>query len=578
MKTKNSSLFSSTQNDHIKDNVDHNSVKLTRTFTLSDSCNQDDVLFSEIMNEDLRGKKTPLELMHYYADILNKSTSHGKIGDKLNRLFMCGKAPNEMDGFYHGITISLKTGTDIYGIQNETREKLNIGKEFDVLQSFYGNVLSSTSPWAGKDFKKMNLEKLNEMTEGFVHSGETAYLGINSFRKDRKGFVNDLSNYILSSVIEMEEVPKPESGQRSWIHARGGLFIAGKNMSVDPVHPEKEVMALNYRWQKLGNKLPNKLLIDEIVEISDGLYLGKLYYATEIKYLLMDYDPKIAKEDYKYRNFGYFLLMNDSWLEEKNRLFPELAYTMARDLSGKFRTFRFTDSSDCIAIQDSIGGQMTILHYLQNIHQGIQNNPALKEQYFRKLHEVFMCGERPDGIKGFLHGGVVTFNNGGFLKKFQRNVLNDLYPAVRPFSPWTGKTFNASSANEIKKYIGQSAKYYESTTPVIVGTNTYRKETGLSLPVAAFIEHLDKVGMVVEYPNESEKSEDIYVKSFYFIASNNTSVNSENKGKEVLQFNYRWPEFHTLSPDNLCIDELVRIADGALPRATALFDKTRYPI
>ena len=537
-------------------------VRLSRDFTFVETCNREAPLFLEIMQKDLKGKSTPLELMRYYTDILNKSTSHGVIDDKLDRLFLCGKTPQELDGFYHGITMSLRTGTDIYSILEETRRSLGIGKEVDILQSIYGRVLADTSPWAGKDFKKMGPEKLREFTGSPDTGGDTVYLGINSFRKDRKGVVNNLSNYVLASVIDMEPTQETENRQRSWIHARGGLFIAEKGMSVDTGHPEKEVMALNYRWKNLGNGLPNKLLIDEIVEISKGLYLGKLYYATSVKYLFKDYDPAVSKKDYKYRNFGYFLLMDDTWLNEKNRLFPELAYNISEDLSGKFTTFRFMDSPECRGIREDMGDSMTILHYLQGIYDGIQKGPGYKEEYFDRLLGVFRCGERPDGISGFLHGGVVSFNNGGFLKKFNRTVLNDMYPAVRPFSPWTGKTFTLSSVDRIRKYIGENARYYEGMNPVIIGTNTYRKDIDLSLPATAFIEHLDKIGMVVEYPDEKEKSEDIYVKSFYFIASNRKSINPQNGDKEVLRFNYRWPEFHTITPDHLCFDELVRIADG----------------
>ena len=205
---------------------------------------------------------------------------------------------------------------------------------------------------------------------------------------------------------------------------------------------------------------------------------------------------------------------------------------------------------------------MSILHYLQDIYEGIHKSYGYKDQYFDQLLKIFMCGERPDDIKGFLHGGVVTFKNSGFLKRFDRSVLNDIYPVIRPFSPWTGKTFTKASIEEIKKYIGSNSRYYEGMDLIILGSNTYRKELDLSLPATLFIEHLDKIGMVVEYPDEWEKGEDIYVKSFYFIVTKSKSINPENKGKEVLQLNYRWPAFHTITPDHLCMDELVRIADG----------------
>ena len=68
--------------------------------------------------------------------------------------------------------------------------------------------------------------------------------------------------------------------------------------------------------------------------------------------------------------------------------------------------------------------------------------------------------------------------------------------------------------------------------------------------------------MPVEYPGESERDENVYVKSFYFIANMDESISPACEGKEVLRFNYRWKGLKTMPPDNLCIDELVRIAEG----------------
>ena len=254
--------------------------------------------------------------------------------------------------------------------------------------------------------------------------------------------------------------------------------------------------------------------------------------------------------------------MDDSWLHEKNMLFPDLTYTMADNLPEKFGTLHLTDSPESHAIQEGLGEGKTVLHYLQELSKGVEEGEESEVRYFKQIHKLFMCGQRPDGIQGFLHGGVVAFRSSGFLKKLGKNILNDLWPAIRPFSPWTGKTFTSISVEGIRTYIGNAADYYQGIEATILGANTYRKDIDLSLPAAAFIEQLSKIGMVVEYPDEKERDEDIYVKSFYFIAANSRSVNPDCQGKEVLQFNYRWPGFHTMPPDNLCIDELVRIAEG----------------
>jgi len=110
------SFFSSKVREDKKESGPSDPVELSRPFTLTDDCNGKDSLFREIMEKNLEGRDTPLKLMKYYTDILNTETSHGNIDEKLDLLFLCGKTPNFLDGYYHGITISLKTGIDCQDI------------------------------------------------------------------------------------------------------------------------------------------------------------------------------------------------------------------------------------------------------------------------------------------------------------------------------------------------------------------------------------------------------------------------------------------------------------------------------
>ena len=77
----------------------------------------------------------------------------------------------------------------------------------------------------------------------------------------------------------------------------------------------KRVFRINYRWPRLKTFPPDNYCYDEVVQIADGLFLGQLMYATE---LFKGYDPNEDPSEYKYRNFGYFLLMDDGW--HKRRL------------------------------------------------------------------------------------------------------------------------------------------------------------------------------------------------------------------------------------------------------------------
>jgi hypothetical protein len=47
-----------------------------------------------------------------------------------------------------------------------------------------------------------------------------------------------------------------------------------------------------------------------MVQIAEGLFLGRLMYATNIT---EPYDPEKDPQIYRYRNFGYFLLMDRQW-------------------------------------------------------------------------------------------------------------------------------------------------------------------------------------------------------------------------------------------------------------------------
>ena len=89
------------------------------------------------------------------------------------------------------------------------------------------------------------------------------------------------------------------------------LFFIGKAArSIVPENKGKPVFQFNYRWKALRPLPPDNFCVDEIVQIAQGLYLGKLIYATE---LLLPWDPKTDPSAYKYKLFGYFLLMDEEW-------------------------------------------------------------------------------------------------------------------------------------------------------------------------------------------------------------------------------------------------------------------------
>jgi hypothetical protein len=89
----------------------------------------------------------------------------------------------------------------------------------------------------------------------------------------------------------------------------------------------KPVYQLNYRWPGLEPAYPMTRLVDELVQIADGVYLGQLVMATSHYSLgalrtsvpgLADkswqvgepYRPALANLDYGYQNNGFFLMID----------------------------------------------------------------------------------------------------------------------------------------------------------------------------------------------------------------------------------------------------------------------------
>ena len=60
----------------------------------------------------------------------------------------------------------------------------------------------------------------------------------------------------------------------------GGLFIAQPGCSIIPEMHDKEAYQLYYRWPNLAPIYPMTRLVDELVQIEDGVWLGRLVMAT----------------------------------------------------------------------------------------------------------------------------------------------------------------------------------------------------------------------------------------------------------------------------------------------------------
>jgi hypothetical protein len=263
------------------------------------------------VQQDLTGKASILELFKQYMDELRTNLDNNAVQiEKMEKLFHLGRTPDTVEGHFYGVPVCLRTGD-----QAESLEPVG-----NILEVLWGSTLDRQCPWAGKSFAADKIGKLDAVTAGQFSPGRQAFIGINHFHKLEFKPQNILSFYFLDLWMSLQ--PAPPEEQKTYGHEKnGGNFAAAKGFSVYP-KSDREVFQLNYRWKNLNNRAPLCWLIDELVQIADGLYLGQLLFAA--RRLLRDYDPARPFSDYAYQHFGYFLLFDATWNMEARRLFPYL--------------------------------------------------------------------------------------------------------------------------------------------------------------------------------------------------------------------------------------------------------------
>jgi hypothetical protein len=512
---------------------------------------------------DLEKHGSILELFHAYKQTLDRSADNDDpVYTRLAALFNAGRTPEVVQGHFYGITLGVRCG--------DMPESM---AEFgNLLGQIWGATLSDECPWVGKSLAPVNASRLQALTGQPAAPGMPVLLGINHFNRISTRVLNPLAFQFLNNWMDLHPAPEHERRTYHW-EKNGAYFIGHQADSVCDLSP-RPVFQLNYRHKALSNPVPNCWLIDELVEISPGLYLGQLCYAT--RKLLRDYDPQRPDQDYRYRNFGYFLLLDERWHTEARRLFPYLEIPPdapgmrspgieKATASSKFSTFTFQQTplpvcNDALkeAILDQARQYPTLLHYLKTCARALQDNPHNDSPYFQQLEELFNRGIAPQTMDGFYNGALVSWHSAGIFDLFGINTINLLYTRVAaPFSTWTGKRFDPISKEQLQEI---TDGHETGEIPTVWGANTQSLRTLKERFVGRLMRQAD---IPTEAASKEEAQQLGYdAKNFFFIARPASSIGLQSQGKPVFQFNYRWPKLETIIPDCYCIDELVQIAQG----------------
>jgi hypothetical protein len=515
-----------------------------------------DLVLAEI-RRDMQGISSPLALMDAYLDEARGTAANDPpVYAKLAKLFEKGIAPKEMKGHCFGITMGLRTGN----------RKGFLQQYGNALNFFWGKLLADAPPWVGKGFAPFEEEAKQKLLGGKAGDAP-CFLGMNYFLKDETSILNKISIAFLDLNFKLRKTAGEERNRYGY-DKTGGSFVGRLAKSVNSAMRGKEVFQINYRFPYLNNSLPLKWLIDEIVEVAPGLYLGQLLFAT--KRLFTPYDPESPDADYGYQHFGYFLIMDERWNDERRKLFPYTENIWRTKASAidwikepKYSRFTFADKPDG-AVDDALLKEVmadkedkkTVLDLLKMYSDQIAEDKDITSCCFAKLGEIFNRAVPPRDVQGYFHGAVVAFRNEGFWKTFNVNTLNMLWPAARQLSPWTGKTFEDISAEQVDDLTNG---FEQIDRPFRWGTNTYAERTAVQKMA---VEAMRLLNIRLDKASKKETLLGYDCKGFFFIGKQAKSVNPDNGGKTVYQFNYRWPKLEVFPPDNFCTDELVQIAEG----------------
>ena len=528
-----------------------------RQLTLNPSATPDP-LRTEI-ERDQAATATVLELLKRYMDALKTETDNQALPfQKLGKLFQLGRDLPALEGHHYGVALGLRL----------SGESHPLSRLDNVVGLLWGATLQDQSPWVGKTFRRSDPTTLRSLVGDPGPS--SVLLGINHFNRLDWHPTNSISFHALTWWLNLEDAPQEERRQFGYERI-GGHFVAGPALSVCAETP-RQVLSLNYRWPALGNRPPLSWLIDEMVQIADGLFLGQLLFAS--RRLLGRFDANRSSADYAYQHMGYFALWDNRWNGEARRLFPFLEVPVTAPglvtegsalPASRYRDLKLdsqppANCSDRVfaELKADLAGRETVLHLLRDYSDKLQDNLDNSSPLFLRLQELFNRAAPVTAMRGFHRGALVSWHGAGLLDLFSKNALDLAWKGFAGrFSTWTGKSFDPISRERLLEL---TDGFETGEPPSTWGANTQALRTMKEREVGRLIK---LANIWTEPASQTEAVTYGYaVKNFFFIAHAGTSVNENCPGKRIYQFNYRWPKLRTIPPDRFCIDELVQIADG----------------
>lgn len=432
------------------------------------------------------------------------------IHDKLLTLFMCGQAA-PLDGPMVGIPVSIRDSDFFRKIAEQFGQERSVIAGIEVMATAWNATFADTGLWMGKTFEPVPREVVSEKccdnpkVMGSYNEKITR-IGRNFFREPPDhNLIQSLGLPTLNVAWHLKDRPTltdtagfegallPENlaKEKAIPYSRtGGIFLANMDKSVTPEMRGKQVYSLNYRWPNLQPAYPMTCLVDEIVQVDEGIYLGQLVFATrhfeigavDLPFIAGNielgepYAPNDDGPDYGYQNNGFFLMMDPAYATRIYAAFPQLRPRPGEigykelgydQLAAKTLQVAASDNAsswqDDVALQKKFTTLITtsspkagdgdvheLLHENESVLQMIkriscdiseQTNPDDKLRYFEPLHRLFRAGVAPDVKNGLFQGAGIKGYNVRVEGREQHNWYGQ-NEVTRGFDYYHGATLN----------------------------------------------------------------------------------------------------------------------------------------
>jgi hypothetical protein len=396
-----------------------------------------------------------LNMLVEYKKVLSnnhRKDDWGIINRRLMTLFKCGQyAP--LDGPMIGVSMSIRDSDYFKHTARLFGKERSAMANIEWMAKLWNITFGDSGIWMGKTFELVSKETLALKCSAHpavmaAYKPEITRLGRNFFRQPHNPTLLDLAGLpVLTPLWNLKERPiSPDAqsfggellaehleAEKSIPYTKtGGIFLANPGISVLDGMNRKRVYQLNYRWPELSPVYPMSRMVDELVQIDEGIYLGQRALATRryslgtIKIPLiagdagfelgepywpnMDENPDIAEsaapeEVYGYQNNGFFLLIEAS---HAPRTYADNAFPYLRPHPGEmgYRELGYEKTAPPPAgtVTGTLCRRCEKLSRIEDWRMGWQEDRALRKKFTTLCMEPSPKDDDGD-VRELLHDG-----------------------------------------------------------------------------------------------------------------------------------------------------------------------------